>query len=177
MSCGKGFTTFSAEQMSHSLGQKLIKTVDKLRDLQTKFGLRPYVVKIVRTRWTGGARGEGEQIIVREEAVLPTPRVRDVADMRDVLEMVGRQEAGDVVVSEISGRYSEGFLQGYDADGTPVGEDEQIHWLIEFPAQDRGGTVKRRWFQIVSVPGFAADRFEWRVTLTSENAVLPEFET
>lgn len=160
-----GFTVHNAEEFGNTLGQKLIKTVDRLRDQHTRFGLRPYVVKIIRVRWTGGERNFGEAIVVREDVLLPTPRVQDLASLRDVLDMVGQQEAGELRVSEISGRFSEGFLRGVDAEGDPISPDESVFWAIEFTGQGRGGHVERRWFQPSSVPVYSADRFEWALSL------------
>jgi len=61
--------------LSRTLTRRLISTVDGLRDLLTRFGLRPYEVRMVRTKWTGGYRGAGQEIVVFDEAILPTPLI------------------------------------------------------------------------------------------------------
>lgn len=171
----RGFTVHSPEEFGGTLGQKLIRTVDRLRDQQTRFGMRPYVVKIVRVRWSGGDRNVGEPVIVKEDVILPTPKVTDLGGLRDVMEAIGREESGELQVSEISGRYSEGYLRGVDAEGDVIGPDESVYWLLEFTGQGRGGTIEKRFFQPSSVPAYKADRFEWVVTLMrAETTALGE---
>lgn len=170
----RGFTEHSPDEFASTLGQKLIRTVDTLRDLQTRFGMRPYVVRLIRVRWTGGARGVGEPVTVRSEVILPTPRVLDVGSMRDVMEMIGRTETGDIRITEISGRYSEGFLRNVDADGDPLGENESAFWEVDFPGQNRGGTAERRFYELSSVPVYESDRFQWTLMLTQVTALSDE---
>lgn len=174
MSCRSGFTQLSPEQFAASLGQRLVRTVDRLRDMQTKFGMRPYEVGIRRVRWTGGTRNMGEAVVVSETPILPTPRVQDLSTLKDVLEPVGMNEAGDLQVSEISGRYSEAFFRGIDAEGSPIGRDESVYWTIKFHGQDRGGTAEVRLFQLVNVPGYQADRFQWTVALAKVDATAQD---
>ena len=60
MACGPTrFSQLNGMDLSKTLGRRLINTVDRLRDIPVRFGLRPYEVHVIRTRWTGGERGVG----------------------------------------------------------------------------------------------------------------------
>src|SRR6266704_2908723 len=96
------FTDLTGDGISRTLVRKLVPTVDKLRDLNTKFGVRPYVVHVIRTRWTGGERGIGQEVVVQDVALLPTPKVTDLTGLTLQIQQIGAIEAGSVRVSEMS---------------------------------------------------------------------------
>lgn len=166
------FTDLSGVDLSRTLARKLIPVVDTLRDLRTKFGMRPYEVHIVRTRWTGGARGLGEEYRVSDVPLLPTPRLIDLSTLSEVVSPVGIDEIGSVTLDEISGRYSEDLLACRDEDGTTTDEDLNIFYEVIFPVpdgSDSGGAPRRRFFP-VSAPHYTAGRFEWVVRLERARA-------
>lgn len=158
------FTTLSPAQFAQSLARRLIPVADSLRDLRVRFGLRPYRVRVMRTRWTGGQRGIGEEVVSAEMEILPTPLVQDLSALAEVVEPVGLLEVGSVSISEVSGRYTEEQLRGLDIDGTPPAADEQVWYEIEFPRSD-GQKGERRRFFLGSTPNYAAARFEWTFRL------------
>jgi hypothetical protein len=135
-----------------------------LRDLRVRFGLRPYIVRIIRTQWTTGERGEGAEYVSHVLDLLPTPLVADLSALTEIVQPIGLDEIGSVVLSEISGRYTEDQLRGLDIDGTPVGEDEQIFYEIEFPRPD-GRAGERRRFFLRSAPAYQPERFQWTLRL------------
>jgi hypothetical protein len=158
------FTRLSSTEFGQTLGQQLIPVADDLRDLQTQFGLRPYRVRIIRTRWTGGRRGIGEEVVSSEMEILPVPLVSDLTSLAEIVSPVGLDEHGGIVLSEVSGRYTDDQLRGLDIDGTPPAEDEQVMYEVEFPRSD-GKPGERRRFHIRSAPHYFADEFQWRVPL------------
>lgn len=167
MACGPTqFTQLNGVGLSNTLARKLIGTVDRLRDLMTQFGFRPYEVRVVRTRWTGGDRGEGQEIVVFDEAILPTPLISSLDGVRRVVNLVGLDELGTVNLSQVSGRYAEGYLTGTDEEGYPLDADTQFYFEVVFPTPGSvtDGAPRRRFFP-ATAPSYDAGRFEWALTL------------
>lgn len=167
MACGPTqFTQLNGIGLSNTLARKLIGTVDRLRDLLTQFGFRPYEVRVVRTRWTGGYRGEGQEVVIWEEAILPTPLISSLDGVAHVVNAVGLDEIGTVKLSEVSGRYAEGFLTGVDEEGNPQDPDTQFFYEVIFPTpgQVADGAPRRRFFP-ANAPTYEATRFQWSLTL------------
>lgn len=158
------FSDPTAMEMSRTLGQRLICTADSLRDLFTQFGLRPYKVRLVRVRWAAGERGVGVPLVEHTLDILPTPLLQDLTAVTEVVNPVGLDEIGSVLVSEISGRFTEEELRFLLRDGTPPGPDEEIFWEIEFPRTDGYPSIKRRFF-MRSAPFYSAGQFQWQVRL------------
>lgn len=160
------FTDLAGKGIATTLVRKLVPTVDRLRDLNTKFGVRPYVVHVVRTRWSGGARGMGLEVVVQDVALLPTPRATDLTGLTLQVENIGSIEAGSLRISEISASYTEDQLSGRDANGNPPGPEEQVYYEVYLPGSDGTFTSgKRRRFTIRSAPWYAAGKVQWQVML------------
>jgi len=164
-----GFTDLEHLDVRKTLTADLMPVADELRDLYTEFGLRLYIVRIVRTRWSEGRRGVGTELLLDERALLPTPRIRDLS-LREVTTEAGLEEIGaDLVVDQISpDRYTEDMLLGRDADdkvGQGPPPDVSFFYEIEFRRQD-GRPARLRRFNISGAPFLAADRFMWSVRLT-----------
>src|SRR5574337_474611 len=159
----KPFTDLSGLDLSNTLARKLIPVADVLRDLRTKFGMRPYEVHIIRQRATGGDRGVGEQYTMSDVVILPTPRIVDLSTLADVVQEIGLDELGSVTMDEISGRFTEYQLRGFHDDGSPPDQDEVVFYEVFFP--QIGSTGTRRRFYPASAPHYAAGRFEWSLRL------------
>jgi hypothetical protein len=157
------FTEMSGMAASRSMGGKLIDTVDQARDLMTRYGLRPYTVRLVITRWTGGERGKGEEYVASAVPILPTPKVNDLTGVAAVNTPIGWDESGRVTLSKISGRYTGETLRGLDSAGNPPSADEQFFYEIEY-AEKTGPGSKRRFYPR-GAPFWDAAKFEWRVEL------------
>jgi hypothetical protein len=137
---------------------------DSLRDLRVQFGLRPYLVRIIRTKWTDDERGDGGEFVLNEFPILPTPRVSDLTALTEVVNPVGLDEIGSILLTEVSGRYTEDQLRGLDIDGSPVPDDEQVYFEIEFPRPDSRPGERRRFF-LRSAPNYLPDQFQWQIRL------------
>jgi hypothetical protein len=158
------FTSLNAQTIARSLARKFVPIADNLRDLYTKFGLRPYIVRIVRTRWTDAERGEGGEFVVKSLDLLPTPKVSDLSAINEILHPIGLDEVGGIVVTELSGRFTEEQLRGLDDDGSEAARDEQVYWEIEFVRLD-GREGERRRFQLSAAPYYNASTLQWSVKL------------
>lgn len=149
--------------MSRTLIQSLIPCVDSARDILTRLGARPYTVRLIWTRWSGGERGVGIEEVVRDEPILPTPEV-DLGSLARDAQPVGALDAGSVRVAQISARYTEDFLLGRACDGAAIPEDQNFYWEIAQATSD-GCTIRRR-FIPSGVPTLEATKFQWTVQLT-----------
>lgn len=162
----EGFTVSTPSCLSNSLARKLVPAVDRIRDLYTKFGMRPYRVWIVRTRFAGPKRGVGVEQLVQEMEILPTPLVVDMRSLTEMVTPVGVNEQGIVQLQGISGRYTEEILLGVGPDGTQVAANETVYYEIEFFRPD-GRPGERRRFVRDSVPQYNSGQFQWLITLVS----------
>jgi len=160
------YTQLNGLDLSRTLGRKLIDTVDRVRDIAVRFGLRPYEVHIIRTRWTGGERGVGMEVVIWDEAVLPTPLITSLDGVQRIVNIVGLDEIGTVSLQQVSGRYAEGFLSGTDSEGNPQDSDTQFYYEIQFPTPGTisDGAPRRRFFP-ASAPSYDASRFQWSISL------------
>jgi len=156
-------TVLDSRTVGGTLLASLAPTVDCIRDLYTSFGARPYQVSLVWTAWSGGKRGHGVESVVREEMVLPTPKVSDLTDLSRELSSIGVDEVGSVRVSEISVSYGEDRLLGRGDDGTKIPDDQNFYWEIRAP-QSSGDSVRRR-FVPKAAPTKDAMSFQWKISL------------
>jgi len=160
----RAFTDPTGMQSSQTLARKLIPIVDSIRDLATKFGTRPYKVRVVRARWSSGQRGVGTPVIERALDILPTPLLQDMSGITEIVQSVGLDEIGGVSVSEISGRFTDEELRFCQPDGTPLGPDEEVWYEIEFPRPDgKPGDLRR--FYMNAAPMYFASRMQWTIRL------------
>lgn len=148
-----------------TLARGLIGVADSIRNLYTSFGLRPYAVRLVKTRWSNGRRGSGTESVVFSTPILPTPLVADIDSLAEVNTPIGLDEFGEVALTQVSGAYTEDFLRGHDAEGRPVAVDEQIYFEVEFPPPCSGGDATRRRFTLRGAPMYRADQFQWSLRL------------
>jgi len=158
------FTDPTSLQLGKTLARRLVPLADKLRDMLTKFGLRPYKVKVVRVKWSGGARGAGAPVVVGDLHILPTPLISDLNSLSNIVEAVGLTEVGSLTLSEVSGRFSEDDLLGRDSEGNPVAPDEEFFYEVEFPRLDGKPSTRRRFYPR-SPPQYHAGKLQWTVRL------------
>ena len=158
------FTNPSSMQVGKSLARKLIPVADKLRDLFTKFGMRPYRVRIVRVRWSGERRGVGVPLVEATLDLMPTPLVQDLTTLTEIVQAVGLDEVGSIILSEVSGSFTDDQLRFVDKTGQPQDPNEEVFYEIEFPRPD-GLPGARRRFYLRSAPHYNAGRFQWQMRL------------
>lgn len=161
----QAFCVPSPEQFAHSLARALVGPADKLRNLLTVTGMRAYAVRLVRVRWSGGARGIGETAVVGTPMpILPTPLLLTLDGVSRIVSAIGVDEQGSALLTEVSGCYSEEQLRGMSDDGTPTPPDENFFYEIEFLRPDGQPGAKRR-FSLSGVPEYVPDQFGWRLRL------------
>lgn len=157
-------------ELGNTLAQKLIPVADNVRNLYTKFGMRAYKVRVVKVRWSGERRGQGVPQIAATIDLLPTPRVMDLSTMTEILNPIGLDESGSIVISEISGRFTDDQLRLVDDDGEGPAPNEEVFYEIEYPQPNgaRSTSIKRR-FSLRSAPDYSPGRFQWTLRLERAN--------
>lgn len=96
-----------------TLAHRLTGRVDRLRQLNTRFGLRSSRVFLVHTRVDGEVRGEGTERVISRVELLPTPRVADATSINSRPWSGGALPEGSIRVDQISGhRYTSDMLTG-----------------------------------------------------------------
>lgn len=161
--CPPAFTQVTGDMLAKTIGRKLIPVIDAARDIKVMLGLRPYTVKLVKTRWQGGKRGAGPETVVSVFEILPVPMISDLTSLRQVVNASSWDEAGGLFLSEISGAYTEDQLRGLGSGGQPAGQDEQFYYEIEFHAP--GVQAERRRCVPASAPTYQAGKFQWLISL------------
>lgn len=168
------------EQARNSLAHKLSGVADNLRQLSTRFGLRPQRVFLVWTEWSGEHRGEGTESLLAEVELLPTPRVSDATALARRGYSAGAIPEGTLRVDQISaGRYTADMLWGLripdDGAGRVLSESEaepssksNVDFWYEMQEDGRGDNPARRErFRLFSSPHREAGSLYWSVNLES----------
>lgn len=162
------------EEVGRTLAAKLVPVVDRIRQLATRFGIRPYRVFLVHVRWTGPRRGMGEGQEVSRVEILPTPAVSEMNGIVEIAKALGRTEEGGVSITEISGKYSEDDLRGLTPDLLDPQQPRtllpnvEFFWEVAENRPNRPDPVRRR-FQLASAPSLSRDVVQWRVQLTKQD--------
>ncbi len=153
---------------------RLTPVVDKIRQLNTTFGLRSYRVHLIHVQWSGVRVGDGTPIEISKQEILPTPKILDMGATTEVLRAFGLTEEGSVVIEEISANYTEDTLMGRTPDmlGNPVSRTNQRNTEFFWEVQEyRPGAdvppVPRRYVP-AAVPMIGRDTFQWRVALIKQ---------
>lgn len=124
------------------MANKFSKRVDRLRQLNAKFGLRSDRVFLVWTQYTGEERGEGDEVEVARLEILPTPRVSDQTSIQFAPFSAGVLPVGSVIVDQISAQFTEEVLLGKRVpdEACPVGADipQPTDFFYEIISDDRG---------------------------------------
>lgn len=166
--CSRNFTDPNKPgyALSRTLAGTLAPIADQLRDLYTCLGTRGYSVLLVRTRWSGGTRGEGIEEVIDEQTLLPVPRVKSVQSMERDAQPVGVLESGELRVDQISTRYTEDQLLGRLEGGDRTPRDQSFYWEVRVIGDSQ---VRRRFFP-KSPPELDQMNVQWVVRLVRAQA-------
>jgi hypothetical protein len=160
-------------QARNSLAHKIGTRVgDKVRQLNTKFGIRPYRVFLVWTKWGGTERGEGNEAVVLEREILPTPKVESLDGVAFSLFAAGQLEVGSIQVSEVSLTLTRDILMGHAIPGLGIVDHipQPYDFFYEVREDGRGelGTGKepqRQKYRLAADPFRRASKPYWQFTL------------
>lgn len=102
----------SPEQARRTLAHRLAPRIDRVRQLATRLGIRPYRVWLVWTKWSGVERGEGTEREIGRIEILPTPKVRSLDNVAAQFFSGGVLPVGSIRLTEISALYTQDQLTG-----------------------------------------------------------------
>ena len=162
------------EEVKRGLMSGLSPVIDRIRQIPTQLGLRPYRVFIVHVLWTGVKVGDGNPIEISRREILPTPRIRDMSATTEVLSAFGRVEEGGIVIDRISAKYSEDDLTGKTPDLidpalTRTGKrNGEYFWEVQENRPGFPKTIPRRYIH-AAAPTLMRGGSHWRVPLNKQN--------
>jgi hypothetical protein len=145
---------------SERLADALVGAVDEIRSLiHGELGTRPNRVWLVKRTWSGDIRGLGTATLAETE-ILPPPMVTYLG-LRNDLRPTGRDEEGDVLLTEVSLAYSEAELY------PSVAENEEFAYRID----EAHGQARASRYLVPARPPVPRrgdhpdDQSDWAVTL------------
>jgi hypothetical protein len=172
------------EQAKRTLANRLAPRADRLRQFNTKFGVRSKRVFLTWTRWDSDERGEGHEVIFARVELLPTPRVNDLTAIQRRAFLQGALPDGSIRVDEISvASFTEDNLTGLTIPGdpgqpgTPVNPNGverktkgNISFFYEIQDDGRGDNpAARQRFNISGFPYRAESKLQFIVILVRES--------
>lgn len=184
--------TLTAEQGKRTLAHRLTGMVDRVRQIVTEYGLRPYATYLVWTRWSGAERGEGIERVIRRTPLLPNPLVEDLTGVNLQPFAAGVLPVGSVRITRISQRYAQDLLMGlvmpcddeeafrrrlegqvepYDPIAEAVATEsvpepnEFFYELVEDGRSNDGRPPPRTRYRPFSAPFRDADQLGWTIVL------------
>jgi hypothetical protein len=168
----------TAAQAKRSLAHRIAPRIDKVRQIATKLGLRPYRVALVWTAFDGSERGEGTEVEVKRIELLPTPKLQGMDGVMLNPFTIGLVPIGMVRLKLVSATYTFDVLSGF---WVPEQHEKHIPQPINFRYEvvedGRGDSVpKVQKFRLAAKPERQAGSVSWLVLLerigTDDDAVV-----
>jgi len=160
------------QQAKRTLANRLIRPADRLRQVATRFGVRPYRVFLVWTTWDGEVRGEGTEREYARVEILPTPKVAELTSLQQAAYGAGVLGTGTLRVDRVSETFSAAQLQGLQIPGRRQDEDmpRNIDFWYELREDGRGSDepVPAR-FRLAATPYRGAGRVCWTLVVEQAN--------
>lgn len=174
----RGVRPLIGNEARRSLANRLAPVGDRLRQMNTRFGVRPYRVFLNWTLWSGTETGQGYETLKQRIELLPTPLVESLDNIAFSPWHAGTLQVGSLRVSQISNvQYNEDILRGFDTtlitkrDGLDltarnVTIPEPWDFFYEVVEDARAGPVPDRpRFRLANVPFRRPGKLDWTVTL------------
>lgn len=161
--------------LENTLLERLNPVVDVVRDVGVRLGTRQYQVAMIWGAWSGGQRHYGDLTIVQTHTILPTPLVTPEVIRNEFLQ-AGTIETGNLIVTEISPRYTEDFLAGRDVTSAPgVTIPSDVEFWYEVTRQQPGASLaEHRRFTPLGPPIRDLEKAGWKMTLQRADAPARE---
>ena len=177
------------DEARRSLAHRLGPRIDRLRQISTRFGERPYRVFLVWTRSQGAESSRGDESVIARVEILPTPRVSDVTALSRRPWTVGVLPEGTLRVDRVSVLYTFDQLSGLvipdaspprpgPARGEQVSEgsaltptnNAQVAFFYEMVEDGRGDSpAGRERFRLFSKPSRDAGAVSWSLLLEPQS--------
>src|SRR3990167_5274251 len=139
---------------------------DRLRQLNTKFGLRSKRVFLTWTLSGGAERGEGTERILARVEILPTPKVSDFSSITRNSFSAGILPVGSIRVSEVSLGFTFDELAGTKVPGRTEPLNEPVAFCYEVVEDGRGDAQPiRQRFRLLGTPNRNEGMVSWTLLL------------
>lgn len=159
-------------QARRTLANRLTRVADNLRQFCTTFGVRPYRVFLVWSRFDGEERGEGTEREIARIELLPTPKVGELTALQQGPYAAGVLTTGTLRLDKISAGYTAAQLTGLQVPNMGQQPDmpQRVDFWYEVREDGRGGDqpVPLR-FRLSASPFRAAGKVSWSVILEAQN--------
>jgi hypothetical protein len=168
----------TSDQAKRTLANKLAPTGDRIRQIATRLGVRPYRCFLTWTKWDApaGERGEGNEQLYARMEILPTPRVRSLDRLSFSLAHGGVIPVGSVQVDRISlTQFTEDVLLGKSLPHNPLPFGEVLQekhipqpyeFFWEIVEDGRGDNPpKRNRFRPMNKPERRAGKLDYTIML------------
>lgn len=155
------------EQAKRTIVHRFGPRADRIRQLATRVGLRPYRVFLVWSKYTGGEIGEGVEQYIKTIEILPTPVVASLDGVTLNPFSAGVLPVGSVRLTRISSVFTDDILSGHIVP--KIGEDEvpePYDFFYEIAEDGRGNPdPQRQRYRLLSQPMRRAGKMDWVVGL------------
>jgi hypothetical protein len=168
----------TGNEPQRSLANRLAPLGDRLRQLNTRFGVRPYRVFLNWTLWSGNETGQGYETLKQRIELLPTPLVESLDKLAFSAWHAGVLQVGSFKVSQVSNyAYTEDLLRGFDTClisnlagldllANNVTVPEPWDFFYEVVEDSRGGpTPDRPRFRLANTPFREPGKLQWTFML------------
>lgn len=155
-----------------TLANRLSRPADRLRQVATRLGLRPYRFFLVWTTWDGEVRGEGTEREYARVELLPTPKIGELTSLQQAAYPAGVLGTGTLRLDRVSMGYTAAQLMGLQIPGREQAADmpRNVDFWYEMREDGRGTDqpVPIR-FRISAAPYRAPGRVCWVLMLEQQN--------
>ena len=154
-------------QAQATFAARFAPAADKLRQIATNLGIRPYRVTLIWTRWSGTERGEGVERVVQTQELLPTPKVASLDNLSFSLMHAGTIPIGSVSLTGVSLTYTEDLLRGLVV---PLAHEDEVpepfDFFYELVEDGRGDPQpQRQRYRLLKPPFRRAGVVDWSLWL------------
>ncbi len=151
--------------------------VDRIRQIATNLGDRPYCLDLVWTRWSGAEIGLGDETELARFPLLPNPLIKDVNGILQNPFSAGILPVGTLRVSEISaGQTTEDLLRGFVLNDRSTPRPDDVDFFYELRGDGRNQPpntpAQRHRFRLLGTPSLDADNVQY-VILLERSSVDP----
>lgn len=144
--------------------------VDKIRQIATNLGDRPYLVDLVWTKWSGSTIGIGDEHELSRFPLVPNPVVSELAGILQNPFSAGLLPVGSMRVTEISaGQTTEDMLRGRVLADRTTQRPSNVDFFYEVRGDGRNQPpntpAERKRFRLLGDPSLDADNVCYVVLL------------
>ncbi len=156
------------EKVGRTVVGRLGRVADKVRQVATNLGARPYRCFLVWTVASGEERGEGTTKEIKRLEILPTPRIKNLDAVTFNPYHAGVFPLGAIQVDEVTTSLTEDDLRGLTV---PVVEDvvpERYDFYYEVVEDGRAGPdvqVRPQSYRLLGQPFLDAENVQWVIRL------------